>query len=95
VRIVDLVILLEYGHQSLGNMDDGKMLTQGEKRPRATTLFGWRCPRAAGTDRIGLGRIERQNLLQADLMSPEIAEAVVGGAGVVSRVGLEPTTDAM
>src|SRR5262249_20353342 len=83
VRIVDLVILLEYGHQPLGNMDDREMLAQGEKRLWATTLFDWRCPRAGGTDRIGLRRIERQNLLKADLMSPEIAKVVFVGKTLV------------
>src|SRR6266508_1810222 len=64
-------------------MDDGEMLKQGEKRLRATTIFEWRCTRAARTDRIGLRRIERQNLLKADLMSPEIAEVIFVGKTLV------------
>src|SRR6266508_3803689 len=64
-------------------MEGGAMLTHGEKRLRATTLFEWRCTRAARTDRIGLRRIEWQNLLKANLMSPEIAEVILVGKTLV------------
>jgi hypothetical protein len=83
LRIVDILVVFDNGQEPFGTMDDGEVLTQGEKRLRATTLFGWRCPRTSSTDRIGLPRIAGQDLLNADLVPPQVAEVVFVGKALV------------
>jgi hypothetical protein len=82
-RIVDVGIPFDKGQDPLGDLQDGAVLRQREKRLWPSTIFGSGRPRATPTDGIGLRLLEQQSLLEADLVPPEVAEVVLVGKTLV------------
>src|SRR6202521_6010373 len=57
-------------------MERRVVLAKFQECPRPAAVFGWRCTSAAGADRVGVPWLERQDLLNAQLVLPAVGEVI-------------------
>ena len=68
---------LEDGQQPCGDVVRRVALAQLQERPGAAAVFRWRGAPATDAARIGLARLKPQDLLDPEVVLPEVGEVVL------------------